>query len=58
MRNAAAQYTLIRGFDLHVMRTRIGQQADRLSADAVYTISVPSAGNENNHAEVVVTQRA
>lgn len=37
---AAAQYTLIRGFGFarHV-RTRIGQQADRLSANAVYTIS-------------------
>ena len=37
---AAAQYTLIRGFGFarHV-RTRIGRQADRLSADAVYTIS-------------------
>jgi hypothetical protein len=38
---AAAQYTLIRGFGFarHVRTTRIGQQDDRLSADAVYTIS-------------------
>ena len=37
---AATQYTLIRGYGFarHI-RTRIGQQADRLSADAVYTIS-------------------
>ena len=52
---AAAQYTLIRGFGFarHV-RTRIGQQADRLSADAVYTISrsLPQ-GTKTIDAEVV-----
>lgn len=50
---AAAQYTLIRGFARHV-RTRIGQQADRLSADAVYTISrsLPQ-GTKTIDAEVV-----
>ena len=37
---AAAQYTLIRGFGFaRQVRTCIGQQADRLSADAIYTIS-------------------
>jgi len=53
---AAAQYTLIRGFGLarHVRTTRIGQQADRLSADAVYTISrsLPQ-GTKTIDAEVV-----
>ena len=52
---AAAQYTLIRGFGFarHV-RTRIGRQADRLSADAVYTISrsLPQ-GTKTIEAEVV-----
>ena len=52
---AAAQYTLIQGFGFarHV-RTRIGQQADRLSADAVYTISrsLPQ-GTQTIDAEVV-----
>ena len=52
---AAAQYTVIRGFGFarHV-RTRIGQQADRLSADAVYTISrfLPQ-GTKTIDAEVV-----
>ena len=52
---AAAQYTLIRGFGFarHV-RTRIGQQADRLSADAVYKISrsLPQ-GTKTIDAEVV-----
>ena len=50
---AAAHYTLIRGFACHV-RTRIGQQADRLSADAVYTIShsLPQ-GTKTIDAEVV-----
>ena len=53
---AAAQYTLIRGFGFarHV-RTRIGRQADRLSADAVYTISrSPPQGTKTIEAEVVV----
>ena len=37
---AAAQHTLIRGFGFaRRVRTRIGQEAERLSADAVYTIS-------------------
>ena len=53
---AAAQYTLIRGFGFarHVRTTRIGQQADRLSADAVYTISrsLPQ-GTKTIDAEVV-----
>ena len=53
---AAAQYTLIRGFGFarHVRTTRIGQQADRLSADAVYTISrsLPQ-GKKTIDAEVV-----
>jgi len=54
-RYAEAQYTLIRGFGFarHV-RTRIGRQADRLSADAVYTISrsLPQ-GTKTIEAEVV-----
>ena len=53
---AAAQYTLIHviGFARHVRTTRIGQQADRLSADAVYTISrsLPQ-GTKTIDAEVV-----
>ena len=53
---AAAQYTLIRGFGFarHVRTTRIGQQADRLSVDAVYTISrsLPQ-GTKTIDAEVV-----
>ena len=53
---AAAQYTLIRGFGFarHVRTTRIGKQADRLSADAVYTISrsLPQ-GKKTIDAEVV-----
>lgn len=52
---AAAQYTLIRGFGFaqHI-RTRTGQQADRWSADAVYTISraLPQ-GTKKIDAEVV-----
>ena len=52
---AAAHYTLVRGFGFarHV-RTRIGQQTDRLSADAVYTISrsLPQ-GTKTIDAEVV-----
>lgn len=51
----AAQYTLIRsfGFARHV-HTRIGQEADRLSAGAVYTISrsLPQ-GTKTIDAEVV-----
>ena len=53
---AAAQYTPIRGFGFarHV-RTRIGRQADRLSVDAVYTISrFPPQGTKTIEAEVVV----
>ena len=52
---AAAQYTLIRGFGFarHV-RTRIGQEADRLSADDVYTISCSlPQGTKTIDAEVV-----
>jgi hypothetical protein len=52
---AAAQYTLIRGFGFaRHLRTRIGRQADRLSADAVYTISrsLPQ-GTKTIEAEVV-----
>ena len=52
---AAAQYNLIRGFGFagHVS-TRIGQQADRLSVDAVYKISrsLPQ-GTKTIDAEVV-----
>ena len=58
---AAAQYTLIRGFGFarHVRTTRIGQQADRLSADAVYTISrsLPQ-GTKTIDAEVVANESA
>jgi hypothetical protein len=52
---AAAQYTLIRGFGFaRPVRTRIGRQADRLSADAVYTISRSlSQGTKTIEAEVV-----
>ncbi|MFZ8880318.1 MAG: hypothetical protein ACO2YL_11750 [Paracoccaceae bacterium] len=57
---AAAQYTLIcgLGFALHV-RTRIGQEADHLSADAVYTISRSLLqGTKTIEAEVVADARA